>query len=397
LPALIDKQDDLGRRIRSMGEDRARFVKSVGALAGEAGVAFQEEQVLEAADALRQRLTEARQQVKIRVSKKTDLERAERRLREAKRAMSEIEVRSSEMAAFFAVDGLTALQQKLDQARDKVILAQRIATREHELVEALKLPSLTAVENALAQAAGDEAGIEALLAESAELASRLETEEEGVTHLYHERMTAEDTIAKIGGDGEVARLEEERRSLLLEIQEQAERHLRLKVGVAAAERALRIYRDRHRSSMMTRAGEAFRSITRSRFTNLTTVPGKNGEVLVGIQSGGGSLIASEMSKGTRFQLYLALRIAGYHEFAAHHETLPFLADDIMETFDDERSAEALKLLSKMAEKGQVIYLTHHAHMRDIARKAAGKGVRLHELPAQAISTADTRLTASGDP
>jgi uncharacterized protein YhaN len=210
-------------------------------------------------------------------------------------------------------------------------------------------------------------------------------------------MTAEDTIAKVGGDGEVARLEEARRALLLEIQEQAERHLRLKVGVAAAERALQVYRDRHRSSMMTRASEAFGSITRSRFTNLTTVPGKNGEVLVGIQSGGGSLIASEMSKGTRFQLYLALRIAGYHEFAAHHETLPFLADDIMETFDDERSAEALKLLSKMAEKGQVIYLTHHAHMRDIARKAAGKGVRLHELPAQAISTADTRLTASGDP
>ena len=311
--------------------------------------------------------------------------------------MSEIEGRSSEMAALFAVESLTGLQQKLDQARDKVNLAQRIEAREHELVEALKLPSLTAAEAALAEAAGDEAGIEVLLAESVALASRLETEEEGVTHLYHERMTAEDTIAKVGGDGEVARLEEARRALLLEIQEQAERHLRLKVGVAAAERALQIYRERHRSSMMTRAGEAFRSITRSRFTNLTTVPGKTGEVLVGIQSGGGSLIASEMSKGTRFQLYLALRISGYHEFAAHHETLPFLADDIMETFDDERSAEALKLLSKMAEKGQVIYLTHHAHLRDIARKAGGKGVQLHELPAPEMSTAGDRHEPSGGP
>ena len=155
-----------------------------------------------------------------------------------------------------------------------------------------------------------------------------------------------------------------------------------------AERALEIYRDRHRSSMMTRAGDAFRTITRGRFSDLTTTPGKDGDVLVGIQSAGGSLIATEMSKGTRFQLYMALRIAGYHEFAGHHETLPFVADDIMETFDDDRSAEAFQLLSGMSEKGQVIYLTHHAHMRDIARKVCGKGIQVHELPALTIGASE---------
>ncbi len=146
---------------------------------------------------------------------------------------------------------------------------------------------------------------------------------------------------------------------------------------------------------MTRAGDAFRTITRNRFSDLTTTPGKDGEVLVGIQSTGGSLIASEMSKGTRFQLYLALRIAGYHEFAEHHETVPFVADDIMETFDDDRSAEAFQLLSSMAEKGQVIYLTHHAHMRDIARKVCGKGVQVHDLPALAIGTLEHASTLVG--
>jgi len=34
----------------------------------------------------------------------------------------------------------------------------------------------------------------------------------------------------------------------------------------------------------------------------------------------------------------------------------------------------------IAEKGQVIYLTHHGHMRDIARQVCGKGVHVHELP-----------------
>ena len=53
----------------------------------------------------------------------------------------------------------------------------------------------------------------------------------------------------------------------------------------------------------------------------------------------------------------------------------------METFDDDRSAEAFQLLSGIAEKGQVIYLTHHAHMRDIALKVCGDKVQVHELPA----------------
>ena len=68
-------------------------------------------------------------------------------------------------------------------------------------------------------------------------------------------------------------------------------------------------------------------------------------------SEGGSKIASELSKGTRFQLYLALRVAGYHEFARGQVPPPFFADDIMETFDDFRAEEAFRLLAGMAATG----------------------------------------------
>ena len=79
-------------------------------------------------------------------------------------------------------------------------------------------------------------------------------------------------------------------------------------------------------------------------------------------------VVSQLSKGTRFQLYLALRVAGYHEFAQTHPTVPFIADDIMETFDDFRAEEAFRLFDQMANVGQVIYLTHHQHLLDIVRK-----------------------------
>ena len=126
--------------------------------------------------------------------------------------------------------------------------------------------------------------------------------------------TAEEALASVGGDAEVARIEEERRTVLLDIKEQADRYLQLSIGALAAENALRIFRDRHRSTIMKSAGAAFATITRGGFTDLTTTPGKDGEPLVGLKAGGGSIVVSEMSKGTRFQLYLALRIAGYSEF-----------------------------------------------------------------------------------
>ncbi len=131
--------------------------------------------------------------------------------------------------------------------------------------------------------------------------------------------------------------------------------------------------------MMTRASEALRIISRSAYTHLTTQPDKDGEVLVAIAAGKSSKLVTEMSKGTRFQLYLALRVAGYFEFAKTGSPVPFIADDIMETFDDFRAGEAIRLFSQMAEIGQVIYLTHHRHLCELAREAC-PNVKIHDLP-----------------
>jgi hypothetical protein len=51
--------------------------------------------------------------------------------------------------------------------------------------------------------------------------------------------------------------DERRRTMLLTIEDRALAYLRLRLGAAAADRALRIYRDHHRSSMMARASESF--------------------------------------------------------------------------------------------------------------------------------------------
>ena len=192
-----------------------------------------------------------------------------------------------------------------------------------------------------------------------------------------------DRVEAVGGDGAVAKIEEEKRTLLLDIEDRALRYLRLKLGAAAAEQALRAYRDRHRSSMMARASEAFATISRGAYTGLAAQPEKDGEILIALAAGGGSKEAAELSKGTRFQLYLALRVAGYYEFVASRQPVPFIADDIMETFDDFRAEEAFRLFGEMAQVGQVIYLTHHPHLCEIARRVC-PGATVHELAAGSL-------------
>ena len=130
--------------------------------------------------------------------------------------------------------------------------------------------------------------------------------------------------------------------------------------------------------MLTRASAAFRTLSRGAYSGLAAQPEGASEVLVALPASGGSKLAADLSKGTRFQLYLALRIAGYHELAVSRPTVPFIADDIMETFDDDRAAAAFSLLGEMSRSGQVIYLTHHRHLCDIAR-AACRDVRVTDL------------------
>jgi uncharacterized protein YhaN len=131
--------------------------------------------------------------------------------------------------------------------------------------------------------------------------------------------------------------------------------------------ALQTYRERHRSGMLQRASDSFRRISEDKYSGLATQPSASSESLIARSANGTSKTEKQLWDATRRQLFFALRIAGYHEFVQTRCSLPFIADDVMETFDDSRAAETIRLLAEMSELGQVIYLTHHEHICDIAR------------------------------
>jgi len=233
-----------------------------------------------------------------------------------------------------------------------------------------------------------ESGMEALAAEDMPSAQALlesaqqdlSLTEKYLSQAIGDLRAARDKLESIGGDNAVARLEEKRQTVLLSIGDEARRSLRLRLGVMAAEQALAQYRDAHRSRMLSDAAEAFRQLTAGHYNDLKTQSDGQKEILLALRGDDmRSISATEMSKGTRFQLYLALRLAGYRQFRSNGNTLPFVADDIMETFDNTRTSAALGLMQEIALSGQALYFTHHEHVVELAREICGDEVTIHNL------------------
>ncbi|CAN7544700.1 AAA family ATPase [Pararhizobium sp. LjRoot238] len=372
LDKLIQRKADLDHRIDGMRKDQEAFATTVATLAEKLSLPAPDEPLL-AFQLIRQRLADAEQQEALlrRISGENDVRMSEHRdLTESRRRH---DAQKQNMLDLYSCATLAEVGEHLEAAKARGRVRERIAEAESDLAARLGVGRVEEAEMILS--AVDEAG---LRLEAAEQQSRWEQCDRDASELHAEWRDADKALAAIGGGDAAAHVEERRRTLLAEVEERAIAYLRLKTGILAGETALRLYRERHRSAMMQRASTAFRTISGGDYIGLATQAENGKEFLIANAAGGGSKLADDLSKGTRFQLYLALRIAGYHEVAATRESLPFIADDIMETFDDGRAQHAFGLMADMARVGQVIYLTHHQHLCDIAR-AACPDVTIHTL------------------
>ncbi len=373
LPEALREKDDLRHRIDAMEMDRKSFIALVAQLHDALGDTFDGSNPVDAAKTLLRQNQEAKQVEAKRLERDQTLVDL---ATERERLDVEIAVhaaRKKELTEFFQVESLADVRQGLERCRKRDELVEQQSKLTRQIVGEMQMPSLEAALASLA-----DVDLAELQREQAELITRLEDLDGRSKNLFADKARATDRLTAIGGDDAAARLEAKRRTLLLEIEDLALHYLRLRSGSLVAEHGIRAYRDKHRSAMMNRASEAFRIITRDEYTGLATRPDKDREALIGLSRHGGSKLAVEMSKGTQFLLYLALRLAGYEEFATARPSVPFIADDIMETFDEPRSEEVFRLFGQMAQVGQVVYLTHHRHLCEIAAQVVPT-VKIHEI------------------
>ncbi len=346
-PSVCGELED---RIAKMKRDKLLFADEVGAVAATLDLKDVPDDLRQCADAIEERVARADENVRRQAERADVVEEARERLKPIE---EEIEVntrRASAMTAFFAVGTLADVAVRLEDCKRRDALGAEIAREKAAIIAANVAGSLEAARSLL-----ERADAAALTSELAALKTRgpLDDRTHAEAHSAHRETVKR--LEAVGGDDAVARLEEKRRTILEAVNDGARRYLTLRAGIAAAEEALRLFRDRHRGAMMDRASGAFRLISRGAYRALATAPNGQSETLIALGVFGGSKEAAQLSKGARFQLYLALRVAGYHELAKTRAPAPFIADDIMETFDHFRAEEALRLFADMGRVGQVIY------------------------------------------
>jgi uncharacterized protein YhaN len=157
-----------------------------------------------------------------------------------------------------------------------------------------------------------------------------------------------------------------------EVRRFAERYARVRLATILLERQVERYREQSQGPVLSRASELYTRLTLGRYVALRA--GLEERVLRSVRHDGAEIEVEGLSEGTRYQLYLALRLASLERHLAQHEPLPLILDDALIHFDEDRVQAGLSVLGELAQRMQILYFTHHARHLEIARQAVPSSV-----------------------
>lgn len=194
------------------------------------------------------------------------------------------------------------------------------------------------------------------------------------------RAGAQAELRRLQGPSAASEKAEEIQATLARLRDDVLRYARVHVASTLLARRIDDYRRKNQAPLLLRAGALFREMTLRRFERLEADVEEDRPVLVGVRPDGTRVPSEGMSEGTRDQLFFALRLAAVEASCAAGEPMPFVVDDVLVQFDDERSAATLRVLAEVASRTQVALFTHHRHVKTCAEAlGAAAGVIVHEL------------------
>ncbi len=190
-------------------------------------------------------------------------------------------------------------------------------------------------------------------------------------------------IRKMDGSSLAAEAAERAQESLAQIVDNSERYIKLRLASAILHGEIERYRAKNQGPVLARASEFFAAMTLGSFSRLKMAfDDSDVPILVGVRPGsdGSEVRVESMSDGTCDQLFLSLRLASLERYMDQNEPMPFIIDDILVNFDDDRSEASLRVLAEISKKTQIIFFTHHKHLLDLAEKAVPADLlRKHSL------------------
>ena len=350
------------QRVRRMEEDEARLTADVAALLRALGIEASADCVAGA------QLLKARWEANATLRTQRDgllpdFEEAKLAVEQAvaavERAVADRAALAHLAACSEAGEELSGKANRLDQRHALVDEVARIGRSLADLGGGLKVETLRAERED-----ADLDDLQAALTEDRSRAAALETE---VEEAVLADKAARDTLAGFLAESGVAGAVVKRESAATQMHQALERYLELNTAREMVLAAMATIRAEQQDPLIRRASELFAASTRGEFEGVETdIDDRGNPVVVGRRAGGGTASVANMSDGTRDQLFLAFRLASIENYGGATEPLPFIADDVLVHFDDDRSAATLELLAEFGRHNQVLLFTHHRSVRDLA-------------------------------
>lgn len=372
----FDKSEDLRKRIFGMDQVAEKFEKRVFEFADSIGFKRIGQEANTIAAQLNRELNEAREA-------RASLKKIEAQEKEIKAEIedADITIRTAyeQLALLRDQAGVEAddeLESAGESSRKKRELQQKLDALEQELTRNGDGLSIEELEKEASESDIDaiEGELERVFAELKELQANRDT-------LRDQRQTLQNKIKSKDGSAVAANASEEAEQHLATMVSGVEQYLRLQIAALILEQRIEDYRKKNQAPVLSRAGELFSKLTLGSYANLRDELDDGGKpILLGVRPNDEEVSVDGMSDGTRDQLFLSLRLATLEQHLSKGEPMPFVVDDILIGFDDNRTRICLEVLAELAASTQVLLFTHHRRVLELADALGAKaGIFTHEL------------------
>ena len=350
------------QRVSSIEVDIEQFREHVAPLARNHGVTLDTADPLQlatAADTLIGRLEEVRGQVSERDQARRQREQLRQRLEQMERRLQSA---GEDLAALVATAGAGDAEEFRRKATQYAQRQELEAQRDERLGSLSRLSGpddrLVAFRDSLAASDPD-----LLRDESRVLSERIDALNSRRDDLNQEHGGNATEIDRLAAEEESSELRIRRNILMEQLQEDTWEWSRLTIAGVILERTQRKFEQERQPSVIRHAEEFFSNVTGQRYTRLYAPVGE--QTITVTDASGRDRRPAELSRGTREQLYLALRFGLILEFGEHAERLPVVVDEALVNFDPERASLAASSFAKLSETNQVLVFTCHRTIVDM--------------------------------
>lgn len=355
------------QRIEAIKKDIDEYIVAVEPLATAFDVPFDRKDsriVAAAADRLVELMDEVQEDVRNRKDAEAELEDAKRQLKERTSDLRKAEEELEELLRSGGAEDVEIFRVRADLF-DRRAKMHDNANAAHDRLRRLSGPGerLETLKSDL-----QETNPESIADEIA----KLEHERDSTDAQRDMRSAEQGEIRKeldgLEGEEVSSRLRMQRNVLLEQLRGHARDWTRLTIARNLLDEARRKFERDRQPGVVRHAQEFFTAITDDRYRQVYAPLGE--QTITVTDADGRTKQPSELSRGTREQLFLSLRFGLIRELGERTEPLPVLVDEVLVNFDPDRALRAAVAFTELSKTNQVLVFTCHPTVVELFRRAA---------------------------